>query len=717
MFNSQLGLKQGYAITNMPPGSCLDIKNMYLNGLGGKVSRNGYVEIFHNTNGVSGARITDRVRSLIQYNPFSGTSEVLDYAGTRIFRQNGTATDIVRSGLVSDTPWEWLQYRDFILGVNGTSDASFLYSNNSTTTTSWGASYVKISLTPPASHLTPTVGAGGALPAGTYAYLMTFYDSATGRESNPFTVATAPTAISAGSPGNATITLSAFPAVTAGEGIDKRRIYRKLSTETLFSRIAEIAVATTTYADAGDAATTLYLDYDTGAYDVGNTPLPRNAAGESSSLICEAFDRIFMVDPTDPSILVFSKVGDYWSYPIGNYLYIGRGDGSTIKRIEKHGKSLLIHKGNGWYILESDPVGSYQTDGTVITAPGVPKFISKIGTQDFRTSVSAHNQVVRLSQTGFYRSVPTEFDTADLREDYIGNDIANFETNLDFSNSSIATMYNYNAANRRHVYYIEPISASFYSKCYVFDIVLSQWVYYEIGTDVFSVGKYVTLNKEYMMMGDGYGIVWQWDVGDSDGHSLTSAEANGTCTASSGTTLTDSTKTWTVNSLIGCVVSLWDGTGRLQKRRILSNTANQITVATWTTTPDTTTTYSIGGIEKYAEEYWDSNGDPHVKKRARWIVPYVRQTGDYDITISFRKDFQQAYDQIRTLSLLSSSSLWGTMLWLTGLWGASSSNLKRINLHGKYHYYTIKYENHNAGQQFYWDGHGMVFQVMPDRMR
>jgi hypothetical protein len=841
-FGSKFGLKQGYAITNMPPGSCLDIKNMYLNGIGGKTPRGGYTKLFrtteyrlaagaitgtpvvfatllqavtgatarvivvgtgyfgvrdatgtfNTTNVVTGTNpdattftftpsatlaattFTDRIRSMIQFSPFGGTVQNLAYSGTRMFKQIGSTavTDIIRGGLTNDTPWEWLQYRDKILGVNGT-DTSFLYN---------GTTYSTISITKPSALVTTADGgvAGTLIAGDSYGYIQTNYDSTTGRESEPFSVVDTGTHVRVAPVApNGSIT-STFVAVTSGEGVTHRRLYRKkingAGAETLYNRIAEVAVATATYTDTGVASTTLYLVYDTGAQDTGNTAHP------ASTLIAECFDRIFMVDPTDPSILVYSKIGNYWAFPSGNYYYVGRGDGSRIKRIEKHGKALLIHKGNAWYILENDPAAT--------SNPGVVRMLSKIGTQDYRCSISAHNQVLRVTPVGFYRSVPTDYSTTDLREDYIGQDIADFENALDYSNSNLTTMYNYNAYNRRHIYTIEPVSASFYSKCYVYDIVLEQWVYYEIGTDVFSICDYTSDGRKYAIIGDGYGIVWLWDQGNADGINIDAALLNGSPTSVSATTLTDTTKTdvrstatgpgtgtntladttktwvvnqwlgkpvyihtgtgagqsntiasntaneltcddvwgvapdntsqyhiggWTVDELIGVMVATWEGLGGLQRRRITANTSDTITVATWSTNPDTTTTYTIGGIERYAEEYWDSNGDPHRWKRMRWIVPYVRQTGNYDIEISMKKDFHTAFDQTNALNLSSGSSLWGVFEWGAGFWSAATANLSRLRLHGKYHYYSIRYRNLNGNEPFYWDGHGAVFQVLHDR--
>lgn len=68
---------------------------------------------------------------------------------------------------------------------------------------------------------------------------------------------------------------------------------------------------------------------------------------------------------------------------------------------------------------------------------------------------------------------------------------------------------------------------------------------------------------------------------------------SGTATAGAATTLTDSGKVWTVNAWAGYVVRTTGGTGSGQERVIVSNTATVLTVATWTTNPDATTTYAI----------------------------------------------------------------------------------------------------------------------------
>lgn len=97
----------------------------------------------------------------------------------------------------------------------------------------------------PAPTAAPTVAAGaaGAL-TGTYYYVYTFYNSTTGWESSPSPISAVV------SPSSKKVDISAMQTTCAKEGVDKKRIYRTITTgEPPYMRVAEITLATTTYTD------------------------------------------------------------------------------------------------------------------------------------------------------------------------------------------------------------------------------------------------------------------------------------------------------------------------------------------------------------------------------------------------------------------------------------------------------------------------------------
>jgi hypothetical protein len=75
--------------------------------------------------------------------------------------------------------------------------------------------------------------------------------------------------------------------------------------------------------------------------------------------------------------------------------------------------------------------------------------------------------------------------------------------------------------------------------------------------------------------------------------------ATGTATSATATTLTQTGKTWTVSQWINSQVRITGGTGAGQIRTITANTADTLTVATWTTTPDATSVYAIEGNDDF----------------------------------------------------------------------------------------------------------------------
>lgn len=77
--------------------------------------------------------------------------------------------------------------------------------------------------------------------------------------------------------------------------------------------------------------------------------------------------------------------------------------------------------------------------------------------------------------------------------------------------------------------------------------------------------------------------------------SSTAVFATGTATSATATTLVNSGKAWTTNQWTNQQVRITGGTGAGQVRVITSNTATALTVATWTVTPDATSTYTIEG--------------------------------------------------------------------------------------------------------------------------
>jgi hypothetical protein len=76
--------------------------------------------------------------------------------------------------------------------------------------------------------------------------------------------------------------------------------------------------------------------------------------------------------------------------------------------------------------------------------------------------------------------------------------------------------------------------------------------------------------------------------------------STGSATAATTNTLTNNTRSWTVNQWANSQIRITAGTGAGQIRTISSNTSTQVTVSVnWTVTPDTTSAYSIEGNDDF----------------------------------------------------------------------------------------------------------------------
>jgi hypothetical protein len=85
----------------------------------------------------------------------------------------------------------------------------------------------------------------------------------------------------------------------------------------------------------------------------------------------------------------------------------------------------------------------------------------------------------------------------------------------------------------------------------------------------------------------------------------------GIATSATATSITDTTKTWIVDSLIGKKITIIAGTGIGQSEIITDNNATQLTFAAMEITPDTTSIYKITGddiISSYSTGYVINDG-------------------------------------------------------------------------------------------------------------
>jgi hypothetical protein len=196
-----------------------------------------------------------------------------------------------------------------------------------------------------------------------------------------------------------------------------------------------------------------------------------------------------------------------------------------------------------------------------------------------------------------------------------------------------------------------------------------------------------------LMLGGYAGQVFEFDASSGNDGLPTGTTKRGSVTGATSSTLTDSTAAFTTTGgkLIERYVTAIDPAGtRVQRRRITANTGTQLTVSpNWTTTPNTTWTYVVGGPDMQLDTRLEFSGMPFLKKRFRFLflVGGSLNSG-IQAVIHIFKNFNiaaTAPDKVLTATLTGSGSLWDHAQWDSAVWGGivpAEPNRLRVGMTG-----------------------------------
>lgn len=135
--------------------------------------------------------------------------------------------------------------------------------------------------------------------------------------------------------------------------------------------------------------------------------------------------------------------------------------------------------------------------------------------------------------------------------------------------------------------------------------------------------------KTRLVVGGENDYLYYVNQGTTDG---VTAAIRGSVTSATGTTLTDSGASFT-SAAVGSPVAIIAGTGKGQIRTITAQTSTQLTVATWTTTPDTTSVYLVGAIPWNFRTGTRRTEDSDEVKRIAAIVSYLTTTNAAEMDV------------------------------------------------------------------------------------
>jgi len=158
--------------------------------------------------------------------------------------------------------------------------------------------------------------------------------------------------------------------------------------------------------------------------------------------------------------------------------------------------------------------------------------------------------------------------------------------------------------------------------------------------------------------------------------------------------IVDADVTYGLTDLTGCIIKITSGTANGEEQVITYNMATGLAVATaFTTTPDSTSNYSIGAIDAYYKTRWYDLGDSASRKAFRKLYFWAKEDTSNEATISFAEDFGSSLGSTTKDLAPSSSSTWDNAIWDEGIWGVTGDKFYDVLLKGRGRNIQFKFAN------------------------
>ncbi len=227
-----------------------------------------------------------------------------------------------------------------------------------------------------------------------------------------------------------------------------------------------------------------------------------------------------------------------------------------------------------------------------------------------------------------------------------------------------------------------------------------------------------------IIYGDYMGYLYEDDTGNNDG---LSTGYNGTVTASSYTSVTDTCATFSTagNGLAGHVLRIYEGTGEGQERLIESNTSDTLSLESgtnWTVVPDTTSKYTIGGINAYWRSRDYDFGGHDITKLFRHVHVRTKEEGNFNLTMHYIIDFRNlAAATKKDLLLYANGFVWGIGVWGQVRWGGLPVIRKKVSLRGTPNqplqgtHFAVRFSNPRANETFRITGYDIELKAIGKR--
>lgn len=545
--------------------------------------------------------------------------------------------------------------RNYLYIVNGTDAKKF----DGTTVYSFSQS------TPAAPSSVVDSGVAGT-PNGTYEAVIAYYNSNTGYYSSSssgvsVTVASRQIDINWAAPADPQVTH-----VVVG--------IRNTANQPRHYEVTKIAIGTTTYRYNGDSSTltTLMPDQDE------NDPLPSGVAAIEWH---QGARRMFA---TDGTTLFYSGRDKPEAFDPESVESVGQNDGQKIVALHYAHDVLLIIKTRSTYILIGQDPEEWR----------VELLDNAVGTSSFR-SVFTTPSTERLPAVTYWWSEQgaVAWPGAGAVVNIMGRlrpDI--HPDSLNYSQFHLVVGAP-DTENRLAVWAVPTSGQTRNTILFPFNYELGKWVsnkWDPLDAASLALVRKVTDDTPRLFLGGYKGQVFEFDSGVGNDGLPSGTTSSGSVTSSTNSTLTDSGAAFTTSggALIERYVTAIDPAGtRVQRRRITSNTATELTISpNWSTNPGEGWTYVVGGPEFQLDTRLNFGDLPFIKKRFIFLFLLAGSINSaVELTVHLFKNQNtnaSAPDKsITGVQITGSGAQWDTATWDSSQWAGLASSLpKRLRV-------------------------------------
>lgn len=624
---------------------------------------------------------------LYDYKKSDGTQTSIVCANTTIKHSLTSPANVVTgiSGLLPYPDIEFFVTSDdeYCVWGNG-ADSNLKYN---------GTVWTNLSLPRPAAPVAADAGVG-TLPAGAYTYYYSFARTVGGiivQESELSPAGSVTIAASRQIQVTvATCSETLLTGVTAQ--CNARVIYRVSPTSGAVAyRLATIADnTTTTYTDNTAADGTIEAEFD-------------NQAPPKSKVFEENYGKLVFADADNPTDYLVSKASRPWNVPEDSRVILD-GKITCIKRVFG---VLIIGTDKSIWVLNGDP------------ATAEPRRVSSaVGILNNRCAVAQDTGTlyVLTSNKKFYSLTATDFSQNEIRfSDPLSLKIDPLFLQITTIDPEVPCIESYTTPNVAKVVLSVPIGNLTNNRLIIYNesqSLLKGKPVWQVWNNIYASALRMFSFSGILNLysGDYNGFIWKLDDSSLRGDG---AEENGTATSSTTTTITDTTKTWVVNSFVGMQVKVLSGVANGQTATITSNTSTQLTFTPALTSSPGTATYTVGGYDVYHYSNWKYVLESYDALKQLWFVWInANASGNYPISLILQYDFDQTeINQIEIPVVLSSSNaIWGSFIWGAAIWGAQSVFQDRFRQFLKFRAIRVGFLNRKAGQPFQINGFSISAQ-------